>query len=65
MMPTFPSPPLKFRTAGFPRYGFKASMSDRAFLNGVSVKPAPGIPLAAPQFASALRTLLSRESAWL
>ena len=24
MMPTFPSPPLKFRTAGFPRYGFKA-----------------------------------------
>jgi hypothetical protein len=45
MMPTSPSPPLKFRTAGFPRYGFKASMSDRAFLNGVSVKPAPGIPL--------------------
>ena len=44
MMPTFPSPPLKFRTAGFPRYGFKASRSDRAFLNGVSVKPAPGIP---------------------
>ncbi len=25
MMPTFPSSPLKFRTAGFPRYGFKAS----------------------------------------
>ena len=25
---TFPSTPLKFRTAGFPRYGFKASMSD-------------------------------------
>ena len=24
MMPTFPSSPLKFRTAGFPRYGFKA-----------------------------------------
>jgi hypothetical protein len=31
MMPTFPSPPLKFRTAGFPRYGFKASMSDETF----------------------------------
>ena len=30
MMPTFPSPPLKFRTAAFPRYGFKASISDRA-----------------------------------
>jgi hypothetical protein len=24
MMPTFPSSPLKFRTAGFPQYGFKA-----------------------------------------
>jgi hypothetical protein len=48
MMPTFPSPPLKSRTAGLPQYGFKASMSDRAFRNGVSVKPAPGIP--SPQF---------------
>jgi len=27
---TFPSPSLKFRTAGFPQYGFKASLSDRA-----------------------------------
>src|SRR5205823_5140 len=31
MMPTFPLPPLKFRTAGFPRYGFKAGISDTAF----------------------------------
>jgi hypothetical protein len=31
MMPTFPSPSLKFRTAGLPRYGFKAGISDRAF----------------------------------
>src|SRR6266542_4139745 len=31
MMPTFPSPPLKFRTASFPRYGFKAGLSDEAF----------------------------------
>jgi hypothetical protein len=31
MMPTFPLPPLKFRTAGFPRYGFKAGSSDAAF----------------------------------
>ena len=30
MMPTFPSPPLKFRTAGFPQYGFKAGISDEA-----------------------------------
>jgi hypothetical protein len=26
----FPSSPLKFRTAGFPRYGFKASLTDSA-----------------------------------
>ncbi len=31
MLPTFPSPPLKFRTASFPRYGFKAGISDKAF----------------------------------
>jgi len=31
MMPTFPWPSLKFRTAGFPQYGFKAGRSDRAF----------------------------------
>ena len=31
MMPTFPLLPLKFRTAGFPRYGFKAGLSDEAF----------------------------------
>jgi len=31
MMPTFTSPPLKFRTAGFPQYGFKAGISDKAF----------------------------------
>ena len=43
MMPTSPSPPLKFRTAGFPQYGFKASVSDRASLQVRSLKPAPGI----------------------
>jgi len=31
MMPTFPLPPLKFRKAGFPRYGFKAGLSGAAF----------------------------------
>ena len=31
MMPTFPSSPLKFRTASFPRYGFKAGVSAGAF----------------------------------
>jgi len=27
----FPAPPLKFRTASFPQYGFKAGLSDGAF----------------------------------
>jgi hypothetical protein len=31
MMPTSPSPPLKFRTAGFPQCGFKAGLSEGAF----------------------------------
>jgi hypothetical protein len=44
MMPTFPSPPPKFRTAGFPRYGYKASMSDGTFLNRNPVKLTPSIP---------------------
>ena len=48
MMPTFPSPPLKFRTAGFPQYGFKASLSGRACPYAVAVKPAPGMPVSAP-----------------
>jgi len=40
MMPTFPSPPLKFRTAGFPRYGFKAGLSDEAFpMTSVCLRP--------------------------
>ena len=43
MMPLFPPPPLKFRTAGFPGYGFKAGMSDGAFLSLRSLKPAPDI----------------------
>ena len=30
-MPTFPPLSLKFRKAGFPRYGFKAGVSDSAF----------------------------------
>ena len=45
MMPTFPSSPLKFRTAGFPRYGFKASMSDSACPQVCSLKPAPSMRL--------------------
>jgi hypothetical protein len=55
MMPTFPPPPLKFRTAGFPRYGFKASLSDPACPGRREVKPAPGIPSGASGFAMILR----------
>ena len=43
MMPPSPKPPLKFRTAGFPRYGFKADLSGDAFLSVALFKPAPGI----------------------
>jgi hypothetical protein len=37
MIPTFPSSPLRFRTAGFPRYGSKAGLSGRAFPDLASV----------------------------
>ena len=43
MMPTFPSSPLRFRTAGFPQYGSKAGLSDRAFPDHASVKLAPSM----------------------
>src|SRR5207253_7178342 len=52
--------PLKFRTASFPRYGLKASLSGRAFPNASAVKPAPGIPASVARFASTLRTLPHR-----
>jgi hypothetical protein len=55
MMPTFPPPPLRCRTAGFPQYGSKASLSGRAFPDGLEVKLAPGIPPVPTRFASALR----------
>src|SRR5262249_59411172 len=43
MMPTFPPSPLSFRTAGFPQYGWKAGISDRAFPEHQSLKPVAGI----------------------
>ena len=42
-MPLFPSPSLKFRTAGFPQYGFKADLSGDAFRSVALFKPTPGI----------------------
>jgi hypothetical protein len=47
MMPTSPWSPLKFRTVGFPQYGFKAGLSD-----GPSCPPRV---LRCGQFASVLR----------
>ena len=55
MMPTSPPPPLKFRTAGFPQYGFKASLSDPACPARREVKPAPGMPSGAVGLARILR----------
>jgi len=49
MMPTFPSPSLKFRTVSFPQYGFKVGISDGACPND----PQSGIAW----FASVLRAL--------
>ena len=52
MMPTSPSPPLKFRTAGFPRYGLKAGISDEAF-------PAVGFAIVLRAFCLHRDSLLS------
>jgi hypothetical protein len=41
MMPTFPRSPLSFRTAGFPRYGCKADISDGAFRYIASLRLLP------------------------
>jgi hypothetical protein len=57
MMPTFPPPPLSFRTAGFPQYGWKVGLSGSAFPHVAQVKPAPGMPCTSCRFASALRAL--------
>ena len=53
MMPTFPRSPLSFRTAGFPRYGCKADISDGAFPDIASLNLLP----AYTGKASALRAL--------
>jgi hypothetical protein len=57
MMPTFPPPPLSFRTVRFPQYGWKVGLSGSAFPHVTQVKPAPGMPCVSGRFASALRAL--------
>ena len=49
MMPTFPRSPLKFRKAGFTRYGFKAGRSGGTFPSTRGLRIV--------QFVSALRAL--------
>src|ERR1039457_505743 len=68
MMPLSPSPSLKFRTARFPRYGFKADISDGAFPSSALLKLAPSIrspmfgllPSFAPLESQTLLPVLSR-----
>ena len=38
-MPSFPPPPLKFRTAGFPQYGFKLAPASAIFTPGAYRPP--------------------------
>jgi hypothetical protein len=64
MMPTFPSPSLKFRTAGFPQYGFKASLSDRACPTDITVKPAPGMPAPSTSLPRSFARVRSGNMAW-
>jgi hypothetical protein len=44
-----------FRTAGFPQYGFKASLSARACPGRDEVKPTPGMPPSPAEFTPRLR----------
>ena len=65
MKPTFPSPSLKFRTAGFSQYEFKARPSDRAFQVDRTVKPAPGIPTPSSVLPQPFARFRDRTLPWL
>jgi hypothetical protein len=71
MMPTSPSSPLRFRTAGFPQYGSKAGLSVGAFPRGVQLSRRPSLhptfvcPVSAPRFphyVGEARTVAHRHS---
>ena len=64
MMPTFPSSPLKFRTASFPQYGFKASMSDGVFRNGDELKSSPDMRSSPSRYAPAFVHVRATDAAW-
>ena len=57
MMPTFPSSPLRFRTAGFPQYGSKAGLSDGTCPCGASIASL-GLR---PSFVSPVASILPRS----
>jgi hypothetical protein len=61
MMPTFPSPSLKFRTVGFPQYGFKAGMSDGAFPFGTSPPHSVCLRLSCSPLASSISPYCAGE----
>jgi len=56
--------PLNFRTAGFPQYGFKASLSDRAFRPSNPVKRVPRILRSAETFTLPFAHVPHRAIAW-
>jgi len=60
MMPTFPRSPLKFRKAGFTRYGFKAGRSGRDLPVKRKILASYGLP---PPFvhSASLRRVLVRS----
>jgi hypothetical protein len=64
MMPTCPSSPLKFRTAGFPQYGFKAGFPRGPSCHDTDVSyPAsllPAFVLAAASVALVSETLVTK-----
>ena len=43
-LPVFPQPPLKFRTAGFPQYGFKRTFKPATFATTYRLKCRPHTP---------------------
>ena len=64
-MPTFPPSPLKFRTAGIPQYGFKASLSAVAFQVGCAVKRAPRMPTRTACYSPAFARVPAATALWV
>src|SRR5216684_8287667 len=61
---TPPLTPLKFRTAGFPQYGFKASVSVGVFRSGGELKPSPDIRSSPSCYAPAFVHVRVTDAAW-